>query len=152
MLQGLHMGRAENRASGRHNAPRYAFVQPRCDTTVVIHATIQQHLYPAHIRILILNLNLGPPLFCLRLCASGIPQPRERIEGTAPRIALHALLEQPTRHFFRPRDIFTPTTHAAAIGRFRREKKPDAMGWKHKPCGRRDEDSGGDARGPDMRG
>lgn len=117
----------------------------------VIHAMIQAktYLYPTHIHIPVLDL--GPPPFCLRLCAPGVPQPRERIEGTAPRIALHALLEQPTRLFPRPRTIPTRTTCAGVIGRFRREREPDALGRRHEPCGRCGEDGWGDARGTDMR-
>ena len=117
----------------------------------VIHAMIQAktYLYPTHIHIPVLDL--GPPPFCRRLCAPGVPQPRERIEGTAPRIALHALLKQPTRLFSRPRAIPARTTRARAIGGSRREREPDALGRWHEPCGRRGEHRGGDARGTDMR-
>jgi len=145
MPRGLHMGRAENRASGRHNAPRYAFVQPRCDTTVVIHTTIQQHLYP-----LIYAFLFSTSTSALLRSASASARLASLSRVSASRVPLHAFLEQPRRLFFRPHDIFAPTTHAAAIGRFRREKEPDVMGWRHKPCRRRDEDSGGDAGGPDM--
>src|SRR5216683_5793052 len=108
-------------------------------------------LYPTHIYIPILVFNPGPPPrslhFRLCLCAPGVPQPRERIEGAAPRIALHALLEQSARLFFDPRAPFAPFVPREGDG----DGEPDALGWGHEPCGGRGEDGGGDACGADVR-